>query len=110
MKPLIKLILYPPWMAVAQPLAALPSVFPALPEEPEPAQVTDFLCQLTQAIEQIECSVSEADLQAFIYWALRQSYSVYFTQDESLQLLDLAWKAQKLLWATRSSWLVRKVH
>jgi hypothetical protein len=107
MQPLIEFISLSPWMLAAPHPAGLPSSFPSLPEQPQPDQVAEFLQQLTQMAEQIECFVSESDLQAFVRWALAQSHSSYFTQDESLQLLELAWRAQKLLWAARSSWLIK---
>jgi hypothetical protein len=85
----------------------LPASFPALPADPQPQEIESFLHQLTQVIEQIECMASESDLKVFVYWALEQSYSNAFTQDQKFQLLSLAWEVQKLLWSIRTPFLRR---
>lgn len=131
MKPLIDSALLPYCEAVAHSSAPLPSVFPAMPAEPQSADMLAFLQQLVRMIHQVEgkqnreqncesnreenCEqnrepiesfVTESDLEAFVCWALDQSYSSYFSQDESLLLLELAWRVQKHLWAAHSSWLL----
>jgi hypothetical protein len=40
-------------------------------------------------------------LSRFIQYCLKQSCSTDCSTDEALQLLDKAWKAQKLLWQIR---------
>lgn len=55
---------------------------------------------LAQLSEDIECYASVSELRRFTEWALQQSYSPRLTLDEKLQLLDTAWKVQKLLWLT----------
>jgi hypothetical protein len=52
-----------------------------------------------QHVEQLECLVSRTDLIHFLEWALQQSYSPALTSEEKLQLLDIAWNVQQLLWA-----------
>lgn len=53
----------------------------------------------TRINEQIECHASATDLKCFTEWALQQSYSPALTADQKLQLLDIAWKVQQLLWS-----------
>jgi hypothetical protein len=48
--------------------------------------------------ERLECLVSRSDLIHFLQWALQQSYSPALTSEEKLQLLDVAWNVQRLLW------------
>jgi hypothetical protein len=58
-----------------------------------------LLNQHPEALEQSECFASKSDLKHLTQAALQQSYSQMFTPDEKLQLLDMAWKIQELLWA-----------
>lgn len=50
-----------------------------------------------------DCQVSANELQHFIQWALNTSYCDRYPQHTRLQLLDLAWSAQKLLWVFYSN-------
>jgi hypothetical protein len=59
-----------------------------------------LLHQPPQAVEQLEQFASKSDLRRFVQWALQQSYSPALTLDEKLQLLDIAWNIQELLWAS----------
>jgi hypothetical protein len=42
----------------------------------------------------------ESSLKAFVNWSLEQSYSNHQIE-ANLQILNCAWKAQKLLWKLR---------
>lgn len=61
-------------------------------------KLRSLLNQRPEALEQSECFASKSDLKRLTQAALQQSYSPMFTPDEKLQLLDMAWKIQELLW------------
>lgn len=84
--------------AVHKPIVASLSALLAL-SEPETEVIRLVLHNFPQNIEAMECRASAADLKRFIRWALQQSYSPALTTDEKLQLLDIAWKVQQLLWS-----------
>jgi hypothetical protein len=71
-----------------------------LTEQAETEALCSQLDQLPEVVEQIERYASASELRRFTEWALQQSYSPRLTLDEKLQLLDTAWKVQKLLWLT----------
>jgi hypothetical protein len=79
------------------------SQFSCLPERLEATQVEAFLHELTQAVEHAASCASEAELKCFVQWALEQSYSDELNYLERMQLLELAWRIQKLLWATEKA-------
>lgn len=79
------------------------SRFSCLPEKLEFAQVEAVLHELTQEVENAAACASGAELRSFVQWALEQSYSDQLNYLERMQLLELAWRIQKLLWATEEA-------
>lgn len=70
-----------------------------LPTDLQSEQVAELLDRLVKKINQIDPETPDSELRAFVQWALKQSYSDQLTHLERMQLLDLAWQVQKLLWS-----------
>ncbi|MBF2050632.1 MAG: hypothetical protein IGS54_25265 [Elainella sp. C42_A2020_010] len=76
-----------------------PHLFLLLSLSKSEAEMLRWHQQNRYCVEQLECVVSRSDLRELIQWALQQSYAPTLTTEEKLQLLDLAWNVQQLLWA-----------
>ena len=72
--------------------------FPALPDTLSATEVRAWVASLSKAIE--DCEIYDpTELQEFVHWALKQSYSVHLHLEERLELLHIAWRVQKFLWS-----------
>lgn len=63
------------------------------------AEISSTQSQSLHDLEQIERHASATELRDFTAWALQRSHSPSLSFNEKLQLLDIAWKVQKLLWS-----------
>ncbi|HEY9696489.1 MAG TPA: hypothetical protein V6D10_04465 [Trichocoleus sp.] len=72
--------------------------FPVLPNTLSSAEVQAWVTTFSEAVKQCE-SYKLTELQEFVRWALRQSYSSHLRLEERLEFLHLAWKVQKFLWS-----------
>ena len=75
------------------------SVLTDLPETLPRHQVAIVLQQLTEIIDHLQFEATEAEQKQFVQWALRQSYSDELTPVQKMELLNLGWQIQKVLWA-----------
>ena len=74
-------------------------LFVSLPTPLQRDQVTAVLARLTEEIKHVPFQASQAELRRFVQWALNQSYSDQLAPFQRMELLNLAWQVQKLLWS-----------
>lgn len=74
-------------------------LFLALPASLEQDHVPVVLARLTEEIKYVPYQASQVELKRFVQWALNQSYSEQLAPYQRMELLNLAWQVQKLLWS-----------
>lgn len=74
-------------------------LFLSLPSSLEPDQVPVVLARLAEEIKYVPFQASSTELKRFVQWALSQSYAAQLAPYQRMELLNLAWQVQKLLWS-----------